>query len=307
MWSRVGPAVRPLCGDCRMEVCVCHDRAHWAAQAAEQARAAAEAAQIAAISTAPPDVPVLIQRVDVPFAGGLVIEGVATSRLWDEGQVPLAAGLTTLRGSTTRYQCGREPRKMERVLPAPVWWMHQADAQIGWMIAARATRDILYFEAAVAPPGTPGYDEALLHQVWSDVRSGAVTAVSFTARAVRDGVWTPVELSLVHAGANPCAVITRAAFPDGHVVQRPEILFSAEMVREATRKHQEYHAARRKTESPRQQAIEAPPWNATQVYRMNAKVRYKDRTFCAMRDNCAQRPDGSGTVWRKLPVVEEGR
>jgi hypothetical protein len=184
------------------------------------------------------NVPHLLQRTEHGLPGALIIEGVGTSRLWDEGEVPLAAGLMTLSGKTTRYQHGREPRGMLRALPVPLLRSHRWNERIGIMYEARATRNVLYFSAAVAPPGAAGYDAALLEEVWADVRSGAAPAVSLAASDVRDGKWTPLELSVCPVGAHPLARITHAAFPDGFMVQRPELPFDENVVRAANALHQ---------------------------------------------------------------------
>lgn len=218
------------CPDCELPACRCHDKAYWRAVAeAEQQRRneeqqrKAEADRIAAIETAPVDVPVLLQRTALPVEDGLLLEGIATTRYWDE--------------SASRR--GRLPRKMVRSLPVPLLWLHKWDKRIGTMFEASATEDVLYFSAIVAPPGTDGYDANLLRRVWDDIRSEAVRAVSFAAKNVKvDGGWEPSELSVCPEGANPCATITRAVFPGDCVMGYSPVPFDPDLVRRATAEHQ---------------------------------------------------------------------
>jgi hypothetical protein len=209
------------------------------------------------------DAPVVLGRVAPPTGVGIMLEGIATTRCWDEGESPLAAGLVTLDGRTTRRTVGRDPRKMQGAMPVPVWWHHEPGTLLGQMFEAVVDGDVVRFRAEVVPPGTAGYVDVAVKQAWDAVRSGEVGAVSLTASVAADGSWRPVELSLCAQGANPVAIITRATFPDGHVVERPELKFSERIVREANAAHRE--AWRRKRAGSKAGA--SPPLSYRGVWR----------------------------------------
>lgn len=160
----------------------------------------------------------VIKSCEPTCRDGLLIEGIATTRGWGSSEVPLAFGLKTVFGKTTRQTWGLDPREMENEPPFPLLWRHDWSKRIGQVFRTYATRDALHFNAVVAPAGAEGFDGELLNQVWADVRSGVAGAVSFDTRgAVGEdgGPWQGVELSVSPKGANPFARITRAVFPDG--------------------------------------------------------------------------------------------
>lgn len=235
------------CAKCGWSACRCYEleRAET-----ERTRLGIEERSIReAIASAHPTFPVLLQRSG-EWVKGLEIEGVATTRLWDEGDhYPLAAGLKRLDGSTIGYGVGRVMRKMERTLPVPVFWRHEKNKALGYMFEARATVDKLYFTACIVPPGTTGYDRTLLERVWEDVRTGTANAVSFTAHTKSNGAWKPIELSVCPDGANPCATITRASFPNGETIYREEVPFDEERIRTANAKHHQSRDAQMRSAS----------------------------------------------------------
>lgn len=240
-----------FCPDCKQSACKCYNRAFWSAKGERERLELEERSIVNEIRTAHPAFPVLLQRAAVSVSKGLEIEGVATTRLWDEGQhYPLAAGLKRLDGSTIGYGVGRVMRKMERTLPVPLLWQHEKDKPLGWMFEARATVDKLYFVARIVPPGTPNYDSGLLERVRKDIRDRAVGSVSFTAHTRSNGAWTPIELSVCPEGANPCAVITRASFPDGETIYREEVPFDEERIRTANAKHHQSRDAQLRSGAP---------------------------------------------------------
>ncbi|MGI8783380.1 MAG: hypothetical protein ACR2L2_07000 [Acidobacteriota bacterium] len=151
----------------------------------------------------------------------LIIEGVAETT--HPYLFEFALGLKRLDGSTSVMRKGPDPRKFQAKLPLPLLWAHEPDKRIGELIAVNPTDTRLYFKAVIVPPGTAGYNGDLLFKVWDDVRSGAAPAVSIAApkRLRKDEGWTITELSVCREGRNPYAVITKATFPDGHVVTRP--------------------------------------------------------------------------------------
>ncbi len=261
-----------------------------------------EAMQVRAIAAAEPAEMVLLQRIEPPVEGGLILAGIASTRLWD---------------SNATRSLGRLPRKMKRALPVPLLWKHEWDKKIGTMFEARATADELRFKAVVMPPGTDGYDADLLRRVWDDIGSGAAGAVSFAAKNVlSDGSWEPTELSVCPQGANPCARITRAAFPNGDSTGYAAVGFDEDLVRRATEKHQAAHAALRRR-SRHALATVAPvqtrsddlgadgipvrtfrlAWKEGVLYERGDLVLDQGATWVAAEPNSDTRP-GSTPKWR---------
>ena len=75
--------------------------------------------------------------------------------------------------------------------------------------------------AASPPPETPGYLRSLLAETWEAIRSGGAPAVSFHHDTDAQGHWRGKELSVCPKPGNPYAIITKAKFPDGSLVERP--------------------------------------------------------------------------------------
>ncbi|MBA2686899.1 MAG: hypothetical protein H0U64_02240 [Gemmatimonadaceae bacterium] len=257
------PLVQAMCVGCRQSACRCHDAAFMAefrkpryvnkADRDRQERRALETA----IETAPPEEPVLLARAPIPFEGGLIINGVASTRGWDRYDT-LLSWQQWSDGDTFSRHRGRVMRKMRRTLPIPLLVSHDATKRVGVMFEARATMDKLYFTAAVAPPGTPDYDDALLVRTWGDIRAQKMGCVSFAALGVnKDGTWRPLELSICEKGANPLAVITRAQFTDGLTLYADEPPFNEAVVRKANDQHRAAHEAKlRAAEEEKRRAAE---------------------------------------------------
>lgn len=160
-------------------------------------------------------------EVAPPVPEGLIIEGIGTTRHWNAVEVPLAHGLKRLDGSTTRRVHGLKPTFCVVELPLPLLWRHNWNQKIGEMFAVSASDLSVYFKACIVPPGTPNYDSALLERVWKDIQSRDVQGVSFSTRLLdEDGAWRGIELSVCPTGGNPYAVITRATFPNGEIIER---------------------------------------------------------------------------------------
>jgi hypothetical protein len=285
-------SVIPMCADCRLPRCKCHDRRYWE-RGAEQDAPNPEPA---------PDERVMLGRVAPPVPdGGLLIEGIGTTRGWDCMR-PLAVGLTTLSGATEVAGIGRQPRLMKVKLPVPLLWGHDWELHLGTMHEATATMDALYFRATIVPPGTPGYDPDLLRRVWGEVRDGEAAGVSFAAAKVRrDGSWEPSELSVCPQGANPFAIITRATFPDGHMVQRAEPAIDLETTKAATIRHRTYWQRRQKAEAHHDDELPyAGVWADGKHYRRGQFCTFKGTLWhCDGDAEPGERP-GKGPPWRLM-------
>lgn len=184
-----------------------------------------------ALPEIPPDTLVPLGEVEpLNKDFGLLIEGIATTRDWNAWERPLAAGLKTLDGRTTTRQDGLDPRKAITKLPLPLLWRHEWDKKLGEMFAVSATDLAVHFKACIVPPGTPDYDSALLERVWDGIQSRVFCGVSFATRVERrgKGAWRGVELSMCPVGGNPYAIITRAIFPNGELIERSTPSFTRE-------------------------------------------------------------------------------
>jgi hypothetical protein len=196
----VGPPITPRCADCERPVCICHESPRMRAERLVREAPPQE--------PAPGDV-VTLGNVTPSFEGGLLLDGIATTGDWGAAEVPLAAGLTTLRGQTTVRRRGLDPRKLIVTLPLPLLWRHEDGKPVGEVVGWGASELALHFRAAVAPPGTAGYDRGLLEQVWAGVRSSGVRAVSVGPPSInRDRSWSIPELSVCEEGGNRFAIIT---------------------------------------------------------------------------------------------------
>lgn len=206
--------------------------------AADRARNSAKLARCAAIAAG--------ALSDPPVSGGLMIEGIATTRGWDADEdVHLPQGLKCLDGSTSYKSPGRDPMKMKNRMPLPLLWRHNWTQRIGEMVEVRATPEALHFSACIVPPGTTGYDTELLRHVWADVKSGDALGVSFAAKRLPNhlGEWEGHELSVCPRGANPAATIHRALFPDGEILERRGTTFTDESTRAASKAFHNAHRA----------------------------------------------------------------
>jgi hypothetical protein len=182
----------PMCDACQKQVCECYTRTR---------------------AVAPKEKPKPELNVD----SWLLVQGVAATDR--PAEKPLPKGLSRLDGSTTAVM-RVDPMAARYTLPLRLLWNHDESTPIGWVTGADATPTELRFTGRIAPPGTAGYDSALLTRIWADVRSGKLRSLSVmrqrgAPRGAHPGGWVWSELSVVESPANPDATITRVVSPDG--------------------------------------------------------------------------------------------
>jgi hypothetical protein len=213
------------CADCGYERCLCHScRCVKCGQPVDRLRVygckcheRSEDVETRAAT----GIQLVLRSVEPVDRDGLMLQGIATTRDWNAIEVRLAAGLVRLDGSTTTRRAGLVPRKLQAEPPYPLLWKHDWAKPIGQVFELSATDLELHFRACIASPGTPGYDTTLLMQAWAEVRAGVIAGVSIWSDGLpaADGSWRLKELSVGPKGGNRFARITRATFPDGHVVE----------------------------------------------------------------------------------------
>jgi hypothetical protein len=217
-----GPPIIPMCMDCRLPSCKCHDRMYWVRAETARERGPEPVRHPETLGTAG------LERVDA-----LVIEGIATTPNPVLHDRPLADGLVTLGGETSRRGwSSRDPRGAEFTLPLPLWYAHDPTAVIGSVLAAAVTDEAITFRAVIERAGTPGFSVRAIRGVWDRILGGELLCVSVGPGATsgrsksvqryseRAGAeiphytrWPWGELSICEQGANLDSVLTRVIAP----------------------------------------------------------------------------------------------
>lgn len=99
---------------------------------------------------------------------GLIVEGMATT----------GAATKHYDANDKGYWHAYEPLGAEFTLPMPLLWRHDRRKPIGTVLEATKSAAGIRIRAVVERPGTPGYDEALLRDVWDQIESGKARAFS---------------------------------------------------------------------------------------------------------------------------------
>ncbi len=136
-----------------------------------------------------------------------------------------AGGKRTFKGIASTPSVDRmgdivEPMGMQIKLPAPLLWQHCSSEPIGWVTAAKATKNGIEVECEVANVTDDGTLKDRLDEAWQSLKAGLVRGLSIGFNALESAridntygyrflKWEMLELSAVTVPANSdCSIQT---------------------------------------------------------------------------------------------------